>query len=252
MVSLFFRLLNCSPHYGPIALKEQIRAATDLCLHNIPKLRHKNELQPALFKHLQALALLEDNAQPFGRAMKISGLETLAQPLSLGPELQAAADAVENAGDIWTPEHLIKILHKRAAEWALLPTHKEVAAASVYRHSTQCHKWLGRGACEPHRRGHCKFAHDDEFKNRPDLLPSCPYMDNTGKCVNTSKNGCHYKHPPGTTLYTQPVQERAAFAVANPQTSELAELKAMILTLMKEGAEHKALITAILTESEEE
>ena len=39
----------CSPHYGTIALKAQIRAATELCLHNIPKLRHKNELQPALF-----------------------------------------------------------------------------------------------------------------------------------------------------------------------------------------------------------
>jgi hypothetical protein len=35
----------CSPHYGPIALNAQIRAATKLCLHKIPKLRHKNELQ---------------------------------------------------------------------------------------------------------------------------------------------------------------------------------------------------------------
>ena len=69
--------------------------------------------------------------------MKISGLNTLVQPLSLGPELQGAADVVENAGETWTPEHVIKILRKRAAEWALLPTHKEVAAASVFRHSTQ-------------------------------------------------------------------------------------------------------------------
>ncbi len=49
----------------------------------------------------------------------------------------------------------------------------------------------------------------------------------------------NYKHPLGTTLptlSTQPAQERAASAVANQHTSELAELKAMILTLVKEGA----------------
>ena len=69
--------------------------------------------------------------------MKISGLNTLVQPLLLAPELQAAADVVENAGGTWTPEHVIKILQKRAAEWALLPTHKEVAAAIVYRHTTK-------------------------------------------------------------------------------------------------------------------
>ena len=75
--------------------------------------------------------------------MTISGLNTLVQPLLLAPELQAAADVVENAGGTWTPEHVIKILHKRATEWALLPTHKEIAAGAVYRHTTQYHKWLG-------------------------------------------------------------------------------------------------------------
>jgi len=141
----------CSPHYGPIALKAQIRAATELCLHKIPKLRHKNELQPALFNHIQGLDLLDKHKQNFGSEMKISGLYALVQPLLLGPELQAAADVVENAGDTWTPEHVIKILHKRAAEWALLSPPKEVAATSRDRHHTaQCHKWLGRSVCEPH------------------------------------------------------------------------------------------------------
>ena len=103
-------------------------------------MRHKNELQPALFNHLQALALLDKHGQPFGSEMIISGLNTLVQPLLLVPELQAAADVVENTGGTWTPEHVIRILHKKATEWALLPTHKEVAAASVgiLRHSTQC------------------------------------------------------------------------------------------------------------------
>ena len=181
----------CSPHYGTVALKAQICAATELCLHNIPKLRHKNELQPALFNHIQALALLDKHGQPFGREMKISGLNTLVQPLLLGPELQAAADVVENAGGTWTPEHVTKILLKRASEWALLPTHKEVACASVFRHTTQCHKWLGpEGKCDAHKRGACRFAHDAEFKCRSDLLPNCPYLDSTGNCLNTAKLGC--------------------------------------------------------------
>ena len=138
----------CSPHYGPIALKAQILAATELCLHKIPKLRNKNELQPALFKHLQGLALLDKNKQNFGSAMKISGLYALVQPLLLGPELQAAADVVENAGETWTPEHVIKILHKRASEWALLSPPKEVAATSRDRHhTTQCHIKMAGTRC---------------------------------------------------------------------------------------------------------
>ena len=122
-----------------------------------------------------------------------------------------------------------------------------LAAAVVYRHTTQCHKWLGRGICDSHARNNCKYAHDGEFKLRPDLLPPCPYLDNNGKCCSTWKNGCSYKHPPCTTLSTpstQPAQERDASVVA----SELDELKAMISTLMKEGAEHKALIAAIIAE----
>ena len=158
---------------------------------------------------------------------------------------------MENAGETWTAEHVIKILHKRAAEWALPTPPKEVAAASMHRqHTAQCHKWLGRGVCEPHTRNSCKYAHDAEFKHRPDLLPTCPYLDNTGKCCNTWKTGCNYKHPPGTTLSTpstQPAQERAASAVA----SEMDDLKAMIRTLMKEGAEHKAMMAAILSQEED-
>ena len=143
--------------------------------------------------------------------MIVSGLNTLVQPLSLAPELQAAADVVENAGETWAPEHVIKILKKRAAEWAMLPTHKKIAAAVVFRHSTQCHKWLGRGACKAYMYARSnsrvepalmkiarKYAHDAEFKLRPDLLPPCPYMNTTGTCINTARLGCYFKHPPGT------------------------------------------------------
>ena len=126
--------------------------------------------------------------------MKISGLYALVKPLLLAPELQAAADVVENAGETWAPEHVIKILHKRAAEWALVTPPKEVAAASMHRqHTAQCHKWLARGTCEPHARNQCKYAHDAEFKNRPDLprpyAYEYSYMDiprqYTGTCANT-------------------------------------------------------------------
>ena len=36
-------LAICKPHYGVIAIKAQIQAATDLCLHNIPVLTHLSQ-----------------------------------------------------------------------------------------------------------------------------------------------------------------------------------------------------------------
>ena len=107
-----------------------------------------------------------------------------------------------------------------------------------------------RYICDSHTRNNCKYAHDAKFRLRPDLLSSCPYLDNTGKCRNTWKAGCNCKHPPSTTLSTpstQPAQERAASAVA----SEMDDPKAMTRTLMKEGAEHKAMMAAILSQEED-
>ena len=61
-----------------------------------------------------------------------------------------------------------------------------------------------------------------------------------------------FKHLPDATLQDAPTQEVAATATQpNQPTSEMDELKAIILTLvkqgtgqMKQGAEQKALITA--------
>ena len=186
--------------------------------------------------------------------MTISGLNTLAQPLSLGPELQAAADVVENAGQIWTSEHVIKILQKKAAEWSLLPTHQEVAAAGVYRHTANCHKWLGTGQCASHLTKQCKFAHEEEFKNRPDLLPICPWLDGHGKCLNNGGRKCHYKHPPGTQFITQECAASAvASAVSQDSVSDLSAIKTMLLAIIKDQtdqqaamAEQRALITHLL------
>ena len=60
-----------------------------------------------------------------------------------------------------------------------------------------------------------------------------------------------FKHYPDATLPQAPATEVAATATQPKQpTSELDELKAMILALVKDGAEQKALITAILTQEE--
>ena len=67
-----------------------------------------------------------------------------------------------------------------------------------------------------------------------------------------------YKHPPDTTLQPAPTSEVAAAATTpnkHTHTSDLDDIKAMMLTLIKDQAEQKviiteqkALITAMLTE----
>ena len=62
-----------------------------------------------------------------------------------------------------------------------------------------------------------------------------------------------FKHYPDATLPPAPAPEVAVAATQPKQpTSEMDELKAMILTLMQEGAAHKALMTAFLTEEVKE
>ena len=184
---------------------------------------------------------------------------SLVQHLPLATEIEAAKNILENADKTWTLPDLTKILQRRAAQWLLLPTIKDVAAASVQRIQKRfnlptCHKWLANGCCN--RQG-CNFAHTPEHKGRSDLLPVCPYMDDEGNCNRTH---CIFKHLPDATLQPAAAQEVAAAAkTPNQHTSELDELKAMMLTLIKDQAEQKAiiteqkaLITAMLTEEIEE
>ena len=132
----------------------------------------------------------------------------------------------------------------------MLPTVKDVAAASVNRNTKRytlptCHNWLGNWRCN---RPQCSFEHTPEHKGRSDLLPFCPYLDDKGKCT---RENCMFKHLPDAALKDAPTQEVAATATQpNQPTSEMDELKAMILALVKDGAEQKALITAILTQEE--
>ena len=82
-------------------------------------------------------------------------------------------------------------------------------------------------------------------------------MAQHGTCARYT---CPFRHTPDATTLTLP--EQALVAADTPeqqpsQTSEVAELRTMILSLMKDGAEQKALITTItatcmLTEGTEE
>lgn len=249
----------CRPHYGATALKIKIAQATDLCFTNVPSVTNRNQLQLALNAHLQGLEYLSKHGQAFGEDMAIRGLMILVQHLPLATEIEAAKNILENADKTWTLPDLTKILQRRAAQWLLLPTIKDVAAASVQRIQKRfnlptCHKWLANGCCN--RQG-CNFAHTPEHKGRSDLLPVCPYMDDEGNCNRTH---CIFKHLPDATLQPAAAQEVAAAAkTPNQHTSELDELKAMMLTLIKDQAEQKAiiteqkaLITAMLTEEIEE
>ena len=92
-------LAICKPHYGATAIKAQIQAATDLCLHHIPVLTHLSQLQLALNNHLQGLhvACLKQHGEQFGDAMIRAGLMTLVRPLKLADEIKVATDCLEVA-----------------------------------------------------------------------------------------------------------------------------------------------------------
>ena len=233
----------CRPHYGATALKVKIEEATDLCFTNVPSVTNRNQLQLALNAHLQSLEYLKKHGQAFGEDMAIRGLMILVQHLPLAAEIEAAKNIHENADKTWTLLDLTKILQKRATEWLLLPTIKDVAAASVNRNPKRynvptCHLWLGYGECN---RAPCAFEHPPEHKGRSDLLPLCPTLAKTGTCIRPN---CMFPHLPGTTLQPAPAKAVAAAAkTPNQHTSELDDLKAMILTLINSQAEQHAIIT---------
>ena len=254
-------LAICKPHYGAIAIKAQIQKATDLCLYQIPVLTHLSQLQLALNNHLQGLACLKQHGQQFGDAMICAGLETLVRPLKLADEIKVATDCLEGAGGIFTSDHLIALIQKRASEGLMLPsnkapaTDKACAAVGVYRHATACHQWL-TGKCS--RGSNCSWAHDKEFKGRTDLVPTCPRLAADGECTFPQ---CYYKHPTPSVLATPPVtlpsQERAAAAVHDTLAYDMAEIKTMLYGIIKEQAEqktaiteHKAFITNLLAEDD--
>ena len=146
----------------------------------------------------------------------------------------------EQEGPLQLLLNLIALIQKRASEGLMLPSAaaaKETAAASaVYRHTTQCHQWLGKGTCS--RGPTCSWAHDPEFKGRTDLVLTCPHLAAEGKCP--LKN-CYYRLTTGTlrtpsgaanlpvTLpVTLPSKDRAAAAVHDTHAHEMAEIKTML------------------------
>ena len=68
----------CRPHYmyGPTALKLKLQQATELCSTCIPKLTQRNQLQLALYHHLQGLGLLDKHGQSLSSIMKLAALNT--------------------------------------------------------------------------------------------------------------------------------------------------------------------------------
>jgi hypothetical protein len=243
----------CRPHYGAAALKVKIEQATDLCFTNVPSVTNRNQLALALNSHLQSLEFLRKHGQGFGEDMAMRGLEILVKHLPLANEIEAARNIHENADKTWTLPDLTKILQKRATEWLLLTTVKEVAATSVPRNPSNqkrwpaptCHKWLANGECT---RKDCSFTHTPEHKGRSDLLPFCPHLDDKGKC---NKLNCMFKHYPDVPLQQAQAPELAAAATQhNQHNSEMDELKAMISTLIKDGANQKALIAQLLEQDD--
>ena len=108
----------------------------------------EHQLQLALYHHLQGLALLENHDQSFSSIMKIGALDSPIKPLQMADEIKAAVNIYEGRGEIWTYELQLGIAERRAAEWVMLPFHKENVVVSTHRHKYQpnpCHNWLGEG-----------------------------------------------------------------------------------------------------------
>jgi len=73
-------------------------------------------------------------------------------------------------------------------------------------------------------------------------------LDDKGKC---NKLNCMFKHYPDVPLQQAQAPELAAAATQhNQHNSEMDELKAMISTLIKDGANQKALIAQLLEQDD--
>ena len=105
----------------------------------------------------------------------------------------------------------------------------------------------------------CIFKHDPSIKGRSDLIPTCNLIKQKGPC---DRPACTFAHPKQSAkaarkLAAQLAQQAAVVANGSPlpaqtpaQTNEVSELKAMILDLVQQGAEHiKALIAGAPSQS---
>ena len=61
-----------------------------------------------------------------------AGLETLVRPLRLADEIKVATDCLEGAGGIFTADHLIALIQKRASEGLMLPPTKGLYASKEF------------------------------------------------------------------------------------------------------------------------
>ena len=245
----------CAHHYGPLAVKAKLLAAANLCYNEVAPVTQKCDLRERLNAHLRALQYLEDAGQKLGDAMTGVGLLKLVSQLNLLPEIEAARNIHERKALVWESKDLLELLDKRANEWLLLPSSgKHVAAAAGHStgHVANCHKWMN-GDCT---KLDCIFKHDPLIKGRSDLIPTCNLIKQKGSC---DRPACTFNHPKQSAkaarkLAAQIAQQAALVATGSPvnaqtpaQTNEVSELKAMIIGLVQQGAEHKALITASAT-----
>jgi len=104
----------------------------------------------------------------------------------------------------------------------------------------------------------CIFKHDPIIKGRSDLIPTCNLIRQKGSC---DRPACTFNHPKQSAkaarkLAAQLAHQAALVANGSPvpaqtpaQTNEVSELTAMILGLVQQGAEHKALIAGAPSQS---
>ena len=103
------------------------------------------------------------------------------------------------------------------------------------------------------------------YKGRSDLIPNCSLLKQKGSC---DRPACTFNHPKQSAKAARQLANKLAQQVAlvangspvpapivpapNPvPNSEISELKAMNLSLVQQGAQHTALIAAILADDDD-
>jgi hypothetical protein len=231
----------CAHHYGPLAIKAKLLTAANLCYNEVVPVTKKCDLRERLDAHLRAIQYLIDAGQALGDAMKMVGIHKLISLLHMQAEIDAARNIHERSSLVWECKDLLELIEKRANEWLLLPSSgKHVAAAAGHStgHVANCHKWMSSDCTKPD----CIFKHDPLIKGRSDLIPTCNLIKQKGSC---DRPACTFAHPKQSAkaarkLATQLAQQAALVANGSPvpaqtpaQTSEVSELKAMILGLVQ-------------------
>ena len=251
----------CAHHYGPHAIKAKLLAAANLCYNEVVPVTQKCDLREHLDAHLRGLQFLEDAGQALGDAMKMVGLHKLVSELKLLPEIEAARNIHERTSSVWECKDLLVLLDKRANEWLLLDPSPAQHVAAAAGHIANCHLWM-KGDCPT---PDCIFKHDPMYKGRSDLIPNCSVLKQKGFC---DRPACTFNHPKQSAkaarqLATKLAQQAALVANGSPvpapivpapnpvPNSEISELKAMIASLVQQGAQQTALIAAILADDDD-